>query len=381
MRGVSWLSRSSGSAIAIAGLCALAPVAVSAQAIGAIVGIVADSGGVPISGAEIVVVATGETVRSDAAGRFRVGAPGGLGALAARRLGFAPITVRVEVKAAEGLTHLDIRMKALPTVLKPVVVRRDRIDYTGRLAGYYKRLETRNGGYFISRDQIDRENPRTLSQLLTHIPGINATRIRAGGGGVRMRGRTCWPIVWLDGLPMGAGEVDLDAFPPSTLQGIELYHGSTTAPLKYLAVREMSSCGTILLWSRGPDTDPPAPLPRPRFDIERMLASLAVYTSDQVDTPAAPDPRRELSVAYPSSLFAAGVGGAVVAEFVVDAAGRVEEGTFGIVSSTNPLLSEAVREAIQGAAFRPAVLHGAAVRQVVHQPFFFPARERKNPRG
>ena len=46
-----------------------------------------------------------------------------------------------------------------------------------------------------------------------------------------MRGRTCWPLVWIDGTPMPAGEVDLDAFSPSTIQGIELYLGSTTAPI------------------------------------------------------------------------------------------------------------------------------------------------------
>jgi TonB family protein len=274
-----------------------------------------------------------------------------------------------------------IQLRPLPTVLEQVVVKASKVNYTGRLAGYYQRLEGRNGGYFISRDQIDRENPRLLSQLLTHVPGVNAIRMRSGGGGVRMRGRNCWPLVWLDGLPMGAAEVDLDAFPPNTIHGIELYLGSTTAPMRYIATRDMSSCGTILLWSRGPDTDPPVSPRAPKFDLQRMVASLSVYTADQVDQPASQDPAHRITVEYPPASFAAGIGGSVIAEFVVDAGGKVEQGTFGIVSSTDPMLSEAVRRAVEPAIFRPAVLHGAAVRQVVTQPFSFPAREGKSSRN
>jgi TonB family protein len=348
---------------------------------GIIAGLVSDSTGAPIAGAEVSVVGSTGSVRTDEHGHFRMTAPLGLVTLSARRMGFEPGTKQLQLAGSSDAMLAAIQLRALPTQLKPVVVRTDRIEYKGRLAGYYQRLESQNGGYFISRDQIDRENPRMLSQLLTHVPGVNATRMRAGGGGVRMRGRNCWPLVWLDGLQMGAGEVDLDAFPPSTIHGIELYLGSTTAPMRYLGTRDMSSCGTILLWSRGPDTDPPVKPGPPRYDIEKLVASLKVYTPDQVDKPVAADPQHAVSVEYPAPLFASGVGGSVIAEFVVDTDGKVQDGTFGIVSSTDPLLSDAVRRAVEVATFRPAMLRGSPVKQVVQQPFSFPPREKKSPRG
>jgi TonB family protein len=346
-----------------------------------VAGIVSDSAGVPITGVEVIVGGAAYTVRTDERGQFRISAPVGLVTITARRIGFEAVSQQVQVNEANEPTQVNLRLKSLPSVLKPVVVRTSKVEYRGRLAGYYRRLENQNAGVFIPRSQIDSENPRTLSQLLTHVAGINATRTRGGGSGVRMRGRSCWPLVWLDGLPMGAGEVDLDAFAPTSIHGIEIYLGSTTAPMGFIANRDQSSCGTILLWSRGPDTDPITRRGNSRrFDLEKMIASLKVYTADQVDLPAAVDPKYEIKVEYPPAVFAAGTGGSVVVEFVVDSLGRVEPGTFGIVSSSDQLLGDAVKRAVEAASYTPARLKGAAVRQVVVQPFSFSARDGKTLR-
>ena len=341
-----------------------------------VAGVVTDSSGAGIAGAEISLVGVDMRVRTDEAGRFRLSAPPGLVTISARRLGFLPETRQVTLKESQVPTQVDLRLATVPTSLKPVVVRSAKVKFTGRLAGYYQRLEANNGGYFITREQIDHENPRNLTQLLTRAPAMNDKRMRGGGTGVRMRGRQCWPLVWLDGLPMGAGDVDLDAFPPQTIQGIEIYLGSTTAPMKYIANRDQSSCGTILIWSRGPDTDPPQRTIRPKIDLERMVTSFRVYTPEQVDQPVTVDASR-LSIDYPPALYASGTGGSVIAEFIVDTEGHVEEGTFGIVSSTDPLLSDAVRKAIESANFQPAKLKGSTVRQVVQQPFSFAGRPKK----
>lgn len=346
---------------------------------GSLSGVVVDSSGAGILGAQLSLGSL--RTRTDERGEFYFAAVATRNVtLRVRRLGFLPDSVNLVLQdLPQG--RVRIKLASAPTTLLPVVIKSTEPRYTGRLAGYYERLDRRVSGYFITRDQIDRENPRFLSQLLTHAPGISPSRMRGGGSSIRMRNRNCSPLVWLDGIPMGAGEVDLDAFVPSSLQGIELYLGSTTAPLKYIAPRDQSSCGTVLLWSRGPDTDPPVRNLRPRFDLESMMAATQVYTAEQVDRPVASDPSHQLSVDYPRAVFAAGGGGFVLAEFVVDAAGKVEDGTFGIVSSTDPLLSDAVKAAVQKATFKPAIRRGSAVRQIVMQPFAFPARERKNPRG
>lgn len=344
----------------------------SAQSTGQISGTVTDSAGAPIYSAQVSFSGLPYQAITDDRGAFFLShVPLGTGTLTARRLGFAPLSVTVSVADANiPVKGVTLKLAHLPTFLQAVLVEAKRVNYTGRLAGYHRRLEKRNGGYFITRDQIDRENPRSLAQLLQHVPAISGTRMRGGGSGVRMRGRNCAPLVWLDATPMPAKELDLDAVSPQTIQGIELYLGSTTAPARFILNRDASSCGTIVLWSRGPDTDPIRTKHKPSQDLGRLVASLSVFTADQVDT-VAELAVSSLPVSYPAPLFAEGVGGSVVAEFVVDTAGRVEEGTFGIVSSTNPLFSEAVREAVERATYTPAQRHGLRVRQLIQQPFSF----------
>jgi TonB family protein len=170
---------------------------------------------------------------------------------------------------------------------------------------------------------------------------------------------------------MPAGEVYLDAYPLHTLHGIELYLGSSTSPLEYTAPQNRSSCGSILLWSRGRDTDPPRRRERQPVDIEELVASLSVFTSDQVDSRAEMRNRQALEFAYPPDLFAARTSGRVVAEFVVDATGRVEPRTVTVVSSTHELLTVSVARALEQSAFEPAVKEGKPVRQFVRQQFDF----------
>jgi len=62
---------------------------------------------------------------------------------------------------------------------------------------------------------------------------------------------------------------------------------------------------------------------------------------------------------------------AVLAQFVVDSAGRYEEGSFHVLRSSHDLFTQAVRAALPGMRFIPAELNGAKVRQLVQQPFIF----------
>jgi len=376
--------RSIGSGFFVAILCvanaALPATSLHAQSLGAVTGAVTDSAALPLVGAEVTLDATLLRALTNEKGEFRIdGAPVGPAVLRARRLGFAPSQTRVEIPANGAATVL-LRLRHVAAVLESVVVRADRMSYTGRLAGYYQRLERKTSGYFITREQIDRENPRMLKQLLQHVPGISEVRGRGRSTGIRMRGRSCWPLVWIDGTPMPAGEVDLDSFAPNTIHGIELYLGSTTAPARYTYTRDISSCGTILIWSRGPDTDPINPPPAPVSDLERLVASLSVFTPDQVERQAVLDPQHPIAPSFPPALYAEGMRGLVVAEFVIDTSGRVEDATFGIVSSTHPLFSAAVRSALGGATYIPAVKQGQVVRQIVQQPFdFVVGRQPKTP--
>jgi Gram-negative bacterial TonB protein C-terminal len=61
----------------------------------------------------------------------------------------------------------------------------------------------------------------------------------------------------------------------------------------------------------------------------------------------------------------------VVVEFVVDTAGLVEPGTIDVLTSSHPLFTESVREALLAAHFQAAWSRGRRVRQFVQLPFSF----------
>jgi TonB family protein len=242
--------------------------------------------------------------------------------------------------------------------------------YTGRLAGYYTRLQRRSGGYFISRDEIDRKSYRNLSQLLRNVPGINAFPMKSGGGTVRMREQQCRPLIWLDGVPMPAAEVDLDAFPVSSLHGIEAYPGHSNTPQDFLISGGLG-CGTIALWSRGADTDPLIRRGKQPLDLEKLITLQKAFSSEQVDQRASLLDPDALTVMYPPELVADGLAGTVLVEYVVDATGGIERESISVVSSSHPLFSAAVILALKNVSYHPAIKAGNAVRQIVQQPFSF----------
>ena len=349
-----------------------------AQTQGVVGGTVADAQGVPVAGAQISVRGLGTMAISDARGVFRLDhVPVGTSVVRIRRLGFRPESVDVVVPASPDAA-VTVTLGRIVATLAPVVVRASKVKHQARLAGFYERLERRTAGTFITMREIALEDPRSMTHLLQRVPGVTVVKGRAGATGVRMRGRTCWPLVWLDGFPMPAGEVDLDSFAPQSFEGIELYLGSTTPPLRYIQQRTMSSCGTILLWSRSTDMEAPPERIGSSAELEALVSSLEVLTANQVDTAARLTDASAMRVEYPPTMFAEAVPGFVIAEYVVDTTGHVEAGTFSIVSSTHPLFSEAVRIALANASYEPARRAGRRVRQLVHQPFAFAAPERGN---
>lgn len=354
---------------------ALAARALGAQAppSGVVNGSVSDSAGAALAGVEVRALTGVASARTGEDGRFRLAPlPSGAVLLEARRLGFRPETLQVAVGYGEAAV-VTFRLRAAANTLASVVVRAERQKHTGRLAGYFERLESNTGGFFITRDIIDEGDPRQLSDVLRKAPGVDIVR-----GRVRLRGRSCAPLVWLDGTPMPAGEVDINSLPPRTIEGIEIYSTASGAPFRYQGLRDDAKCGTMLLWSRGPDTDERRrPVLTSADALEQLRSARAVLMPDEVDVAARPDSATPLAVGYPPELLAAGNGGIVVAEFVVDSSGHVEPSTFGVLSSTHPLFARAVQDAIARARFIPAQARGVPVRQIVRMQFRFDAPGRR----
>ena len=74
---------------------------------------------------------------------------------------------------------------------------------------------------------------------------------------------------------------------------------------------------------------------------------------------------------YPDALRVANVEGEVLAQFIVNADGSVEPGTFRELRSSNALFTEAVKANLPLMKFYPAEVKGVRVKQLVQQPFTF----------
>ena len=201
---------------AVAGVMAGVAVAPArAQSRGSVAGTITDLVGIPIAGAQVTLRDRGLMTVSDSRGTFKFdGVTPGSTAVRVRRLGFRPETVTVSI-APSPPAMVSLKLEAIAAALSPVIVRATSVKHEARLVGFYERKEQKTAGHFITYQEIESEAPRSMSHLLQRVPALTVVKGRAGATGVRTRGRTCWPLVWLDGFPMPAGEVDLDSFSPA----------------------------------------------------------------------------------------------------------------------------------------------------------------------
>lgn len=90
------------------------------------------------------------------------------------------------------------------------------------------------------------------------------------------------------------------------------------------------------------------------------------------DGPSSPVvPLAAFKARYPADLRQRGVEGSVTVQFVVDTSGRADMRTFTVTRSSDHLFSQAVRESVSSARFRPATRGGAKVRRLVNRTFNF----------
>src|SRR5678810_584344 len=92
--------RDSSMCAGIVGLLAIAPAVGAQPRVGAVTGVVKDSGGIALGNVEVMVMRTGRTVRTDSAGHFFLAAiPSGATDIGFRRVAFEPVIVSLRIPA------------------------------------------------------------------------------------------------------------------------------------------------------------------------------------------------------------------------------------------------------------------------------------------
>ncbi len=232
----------------------LAPV--GAQVVSAsLVGVVRDSGGIPIPGVEVRFTGTDiVSVRTNDSGGFRmVNLPTGIASVTLRRMGFAPATAEVRIRAGRT-DSLVFSLTALATSIAGVLVQ-DEAEARSRriLAGFWERRE-RGFGYFLTRDDIEKRDAHEFADLTRMVPSVNIA-LRNGRKTIRFRStgaRDCPPQYVVDGMRIENGSAD--EFIPQDIEALELYSGPATIPPQFAPRFNSYTCGAIVIWTRLPGT-------------------------------------------------------------------------------------------------------------------------------
>jgi hypothetical protein len=223
--------------------------------VGAISGTIRDSAGAPIPGVEVVLLQRPGAVYSDSLGVFRLAnVPTGKRALHFRRLGFEPKSLDADISQGQTLA-LSVTLDPFATEIEGMTVE----ELTRRrqlLSDFYDR-KARGFGHFITREEIEKQDPQNLSDMMRMVPGAQIIPV-AGTGTSTLRfnraqiGRDCPPQYWVDGVK--AYNFNIDDVVPSDVEGIEIYPGAATVPPQYNTREGTTICGVVLIWTRIPGT-------------------------------------------------------------------------------------------------------------------------------
>jgi len=146
-----------------------------------------------------------------------------------------------------GALDLSILLDAKVTDLAPIVVEAASTAYALSLAGFYTRKD-RGFGRFVTREEIDRRHPNSLSTMLAGT-GIVMRCIRTQIHCMPVRltsGRRCAVSVFLDGLRVE--DYNIDMIPPEDVLGVEVYRQGSDTPAEFS--RYSADCGALVIWTK-----------------------------------------------------------------------------------------------------------------------------------
>jgi hypothetical protein len=247
----SLLRRTSATLVAL-GLTAL-PAASRAQSpLAGLVGIVRDSGGVPIRDVQIRLGSGPRAITNEKGGFAFASLSPGVTMVSLRRLGFAPDSISVILRAGR-VDSLVLVMTSMAAELPGVTVEDEADARSHRiLAGFWER-RSRGFGNFMTRDEIDKRDAHDFVDLTRMIPSLRVVNMN-GRRTLRFNGslqpRDCPPQYVVDGMRIEQGSPD--EFSPHDIEALEFYSGPATTPPQFSNRAFTHTCGTIVIWTRLP---------------------------------------------------------------------------------------------------------------------------------
>jgi hypothetical protein len=231
----------------------IATSSLGAQAPRALVGLVRDSAGHGIPGAEVRARGNVVVAITNDSGRFHVAQmPVGARGVFVRRLGFAPQRAPIQASAAGSIDSVDVVLTAVVHTLAAIEAQ-DPHDSLSRkvLADFWQR-RSRGFGKFVTRDEIERKGASRFVDVVRSVSSVSIMNY-GGRSEIRFRGAAigsanCPPQYWIDGIPLDRGSAD--EIYPENVEAIELYASPATTPPQFNT--RSATCGTVVVWSRLP---------------------------------------------------------------------------------------------------------------------------------
>lgn len=239
---------------------------VTAQTQGPVVtGVVRDTTGRPIVGAEVFVGRTQKPVTTNDVGRFRVtGAPTGAQWVAARRIGYTPVRRSVRI-SREETQEIELVMVALPVMLPELKVVEQSGMKARRLEDFWNRSRSAYGGRFITSEDLERRNPITLGWMVRpYLPNAALSNwerdasdfgpIRnfqqSGAFGAGRSGARCAPAISFDG-GITSDTWTVEDIPVSMVEALEVYRPRMSEiPVEYWYDGRAGRCGLVIVWTK-----------------------------------------------------------------------------------------------------------------------------------
>ena len=224
-----------------------------AQAPRALFGLVKDSLGHAVAGAEVRARGNVVVAFSDDSGRFHVAQmPVGARGVFVRRLGFAPARAPI-TPSAGSIDSVRVTLRAIAQPLPQITVQDEHDSLSKKVLAEFWARRARGFGKFLTRDEIEQKNASQFVDVVRNVSGVRI-QIARGRPDIRFRGaafgnpRDCPPQYWLDGIPLQNGGAD--EFSPTNVEAIELYSSPATTPPQFNT--RSATCGTVVVWSRLP---------------------------------------------------------------------------------------------------------------------------------
>ena len=215
-------------------------------------GVVRTTSGKPAAGANVQVLAGGDTFLTDETGTFTLhGVPAGTQIIEVRQVGYEPKRTSVDISPhgdSRVVVVLDARAVVLDTV-KTVGKKRD-------MTGFERRMKSGMGTY-ITRDDIQERGSIQATDILRQVPGVDVV-FDGSDYQIRMSraqyGNRCAPKIYVDGTLNASGADNINqVVNPNDIVGMEIYKGVSEVPVEY--AQGGATCGVVLIWTKGGASD------------------------------------------------------------------------------------------------------------------------------